>query len=52
MARGNPVFARQRSAPSFSARRLHSGAVRVSCQTMALHTGRPVALSHTTVVSR
>jgi hypothetical protein len=32
--------------------RAHSGAVRRSCHTIALWIGSPVALSHTTTVSR
>src|SRR6478735_2363788 len=51
---GNPVRARNRSAPAGSpaARRAPASAVRVSCQTIAWWTGRPVRRSQTTVVSR
>ncbi len=51
---GNPVDARNRSWPSGlpAASEEQRAAVRVSCQTIALPTGSPVARSHTTVVSR
>ena len=51
---GRPVVSRNRSAPAGcpSASRAQIPDVRVSCHTIALYTGFPVALSHTTTVSR
>ena len=43
---------RRRSRPASPASSRTSASVRVSCQTIALWTGSPVARSHTTVVSR
>ncbi len=50
MASGSPAFSLNRLACSASA--CVSASVRVSCQTTAGQTGRPVARSHSTVVSR
>ncbi len=49
---GSPTCSRRRSRPASPASSRTSAAVRVSCQTIALCTGSPVARSHTTVVSR
>ena len=49
---GRPVMRRTRSSPTSSRSFLQIPSVRVSCQTMALYTGSPVARSHTIVVSR
>ena len=48
----SPVFLRMVSLQPFSFRESQYSAVRLHCQTMALYTGLPVALSHTMVVSR
>ncbi len=52
VAIGRPVLARKRSWPPSADSALQIWSVRVSCQTMALWTGLPVAFSQTTVVSR
>ena len=51
-ASGSPHRSRKRSGPCSPASSCTRSAVRVSCQTSARATGRPVARSHTTVVSR
>ncbi|EWS52564.1 hypothetical protein X551_04650 [Methylibium sp. T29] len=47
-----PVTSRTASARPCSRQRAHRGSVRRSCQTMALAIGRPLARSHSSVVSR
>ncbi len=47
-----PVFSRMVSSMPSARSFAHSGSARRSCQTMAWCTGRPVARSHTSVVSR
>ncbi len=51
-ASGRPVSRRKRSWPTLRPSSLQRASVRVSCQTMALWTGSPVFLSHSSVVSR
>src|SRR5699024_9472164 len=52
VARGSPTFALYLSAPSPPPSSTTIAWVRVSCHTIALYTGSPVVLSHTTAVSR
>ncbi len=52
VAIGRPVLGRNRSWPPSAMSSSQILSVRVSCQTSALWIGTPVALSHTTVVSR
>src|SRR5699024_724339 len=52
VASGRPTRSLYLSAPSSPASSSQMRWVRVSCQTIALWTGSPVALSHTTAVSR
>ncbi len=49
---GSPVASRNRSTPPSAASRSTIGCERVSCHTIAGCTGRPVARSQSTVVSR
>ncbi len=52
MASGSPQAARKRSWPTSPPSSATSRSVRVSCQTMALAIGLPLAFSQTSVVSR